>query len=106
MYELAERGGADKYLQDDKLAALFTWQKRLCVLEELCSGLNYLHCSRSRPAFHRDIKSGNIGLTADFTAKLLDCGLSQYIPDGADATTANFSIMSSVGIFGTPGYIW
>lgn len=59
--------------------------------------------------FHRDIKSANICLTKDFTAKLIDCGLAKFVPAkglGSPSETAIPLIQSSGGMaFGTPGYM-
>ena len=65
--------------------------------------INYLHCHDSRgPAFHRDIKSANIVLDLGLSPKLIDCGLSKFIPNQHSHGT----IMSTTGAaLGTPGYM-
>ena len=65
--------------------------------------INYLHCHDSRgPAFHRDIKSANIVLDLGLSPKLIDCGLSKFIPNQHSQGT----IMSTRGAaLGTPGYM-
>jgi serine/threonine protein kinase len=55
------------------------------------------------PAYHRDMKSANVALMADYTPKIIDCGLSKYVPD---AGAGGMSIHSTTGNrFGTPGYM-
>jgi NIMA (never in mitosis gene a)-related kinase len=46
--------------------------KIMKIFIEVCEALRYIH---SRDIIHRDIKSPNIFLTADGTAKLGDFGL-------------------------------
>jgi serine/threonine protein kinase len=63
---------------------------------EICDALAYLH-SRVPPILHRDIKPGNIKLTPDGKAYLVDFGLAKVVEDtgstttGAKAMTPGFS---------------
>jgi serine/threonine protein kinase len=58
--------------------------------------LNYLHCHDPRgPAFHRDVKSANIVLNLGLSPKIIDCGLSKFIPEQNRLGT----IMSTHGVF-------
>ena len=58
--------------------------------------------------FHRDIKSANIWLSNNYTAKLIDYGLAKFVPVDDSISTSAFPISvrntSHVGVFGTPGY--
>jgi serine/threonine protein kinase len=47
-----------------------TWVVRLKIALDAARGLLYMHGTCSPPAIHRDFKSGNILLAADFTAKV------------------------------------
>ncbi len=58
-----------------------------------------------RPAFHRDVKSANIVLTADLRPKLIDCGLAKYVPEHANAGSIMPSLMDHRGIIGTQAYL-
>ena len=75
VYELLALGSLASQLKDDAKAALLSWQTRIDVLLQISTAINYLHCHNpGHPAYHRDIKADNIALSADYTAKLIDCG--------------------------------
>ena len=63
---------------------------------EICDALAYLH-SRVPPILHRDVKPGNIKLTPEGKALLVDFGLAKVVDDtgstttGAKAMTPGFS---------------
>ena len=102
VYELAARGGLDSNLRSDERAAELTWKVRLRIAAGVARALNYLHCHDARgPAFHRDVKSGNVTLTAEMSPKLIDCGLARHVQASGPAGT----VASASGArFGTPGY--
>lgn len=104
VYELAPLGGLNAVLKNDEIASQLTWKHRLDVAIGISRGLSCLHnVVPGCPAFHRDVKAANVALMADFTPKIIDCGLSKYVPDGG---TVGMSNLSSMGTrFGTPGYI-
>ena len=75
VYELLALGSLSSQLTDDGNAALMPWQTRIDILLQISTAINYLHCHNiGFPAYHRDIKADNIALSADYTAKLIDCG--------------------------------
>jgi interleukin-1 receptor-associated kinase 4 len=75
VYELLALGSLSGQLRDDGQAALLPWQTRVDILLQISTAINYLHCHNpGYPAYHRDIKADNIALSADYTAKLIDCG--------------------------------
>lgn len=55
---------------------LSSWQRRLEVAIDAAQALAFLH-TRQPKVFHRDIKSGNIVLAKNGTAKLADFGLAE-----------------------------
>ena len=106
VYEHAGYGGLDKMLKDDSKAGLLTWPRRLRILLQIAKALNFMHKRFAEPAFHRDVKSANVVVTDDLTAKVIDCGLSKYVPSAAEAPGA-FSVAQSGADmrFGTPQYM-
>ena len=93
----------DKMLTDGEKAQGLSCKVRVRIAADISRALNYLHCHDARgPAFHRDVKSPNVVLDLALSAKLIDCGLSKFIPDQQRHGT----IMSTRGaILGTPGYM-
>ena len=75
VYELLALGSLASQLIDHGKAAHLLWQTRVDILLQISTAINYLHCHNpGYPAYHRDIKADNIALSADYTAKLIDCG--------------------------------
>ncbi|CAB4277950.1 unnamed protein product [Prunus armeniaca] len=64
------------------------WLRRLKIILGAARGLAYLHEHANPPIIHRDIKSNNILLDKDLTAKVADFGLSKSMADsGTDHVT-------------------
>ena len=82
VHELAPLGGLNGLLKDDDKASMMLWQYRLKTNIGVAKGLCCMHNNiPGRPAYHRDMKAANIAVMADYTAKIIDCGLSKYVPE-------------------------
>ncbi|KAJ4780429.1 Leucine-rich repeat protein kinase family protein [Rhynchospora pubera] len=57
------------------------WSKRLKIALDSATGLAYLHDHANPPIIHRDVKSTNILLDENLTAKVADFGLSLFVSD-------------------------
>lgn len=57
------------------------WTRRLKIALGSGKGLAYLHELADPPIIHRDIKSNNILLDENLTAKVADFGLSKLVGD-------------------------
>ncbi|KAM4111032.1 hypothetical protein ACJW30_05G037200 [Castanea mollissima] len=97
IYEYMENGNLAMHLSD-KNACLLNWETRLKIAMDSAQGLEYLHNGCKPPIIHRDMKSTNILLDANFHAKLTDLGLSKVIPNEGGTHV-------STKVVGTPGYL-
>ncbi|XP_024989643.1 putative receptor-like protein kinase At5g39000 [Cynara cardunculus var. scolymus] len=97
VYKHEDRGSLDKYLADTEL----TWLQRLQICLGAARGLAYLHgdVGLGHRVLHRDIKSSNILLDANWEAKISDFGLSKIGPMNQDYT---FLVTNPCG---TVGYV-
>ncbi|KAF3777000.1 Receptor-like tyrosine-protein kinase [Nymphaea thermarum] len=86
-----------KGMSNERADAL-NWQQRLRIAFGAATGLEYLHSGCNPAIIHRDVKSSNILLNANFEAKIADFGLSRSVISSSvtHITTA---------VAGTAGYL-
>lgn len=80
VYEFVTNGTLFEHIHNKTNHAPLSWETRLKIASEIASVLAYLHSSTSTPIIHRDIKSSNVLLDHDYTAKLSDFGASKLVP--------------------------
>ncbi|XP_031284630.1 wall-associated receptor kinase-like 1 [Pistacia vera] len=97
VYEFIPNGTLSQYLHDQNEEFLLNWDTRLRIAVQVSSALSYMHSGASFSIFHRDIKSTNILLDNNYTAKVADFGASRSI-------AINKTHWSTI-VLGTLGYL-
>ncbi|XP_039162704.1 cysteine-rich receptor-like protein kinase 42 [Eucalyptus grandis] len=97
VYEYLPNGSLDQVLFVNNATPTLTWEERLYIITGIAEGLAYLHGGCGVKIIHRDIKTSNILLDENLTAKISDFGLARCI--------ALDKSHLSTGIAGTLGYM-
>ncbi|OWM78042.1 hypothetical protein CDL15_Pgr018611 [Punica granatum] len=100
VYEYMDNGSLHDHLHrlSPDHSSLMSWPARLMVALDAARGIEYLHVYAAPPVIHRDIKSSNILLDSNWTAKVSDFGLSL---SGPDDDGSHLSLHAA----GTVGYV-
>ncbi|XP_021901519.1 probable leucine-rich repeat receptor-like protein kinase At5g49770 isoform X2 [Carica papaya] len=91
-------GGTLRHCLSGRSNIEFDWKRRLRIALGSARGLAYLHEHANPPIIHRDIKSTNILLDENLTAKVADFGLSKLVSDTSKGHV-------STQVKGTLGYL-
>ncbi|KAG5018592.1 hypothetical protein JHK82_014535 [Glycine max] len=96
VYELMQNGSLETQLHGPSHGSALTWHMRMKIALDTARGLEYLHEHCHPAVIHRDMKSSNILLDANFNAKLSDFGLA--LTDGSQSK-------KNIKLSGTLGYV-
>ncbi|BFG18967.1 hypothetical protein CerSpe_052420 [Prunus speciosa] len=96
VYELMHNGSLETQLHGPSNGSALTWHMRMKIALDAARGLEHLHEYCNPPVIHRDLKTSNILLDANFNAKLSDFGLA--VADGAKNS-------NNIKLSGTLGYV-
>ncbi|KAL1215684.1 Protein kinase STUNTED [Cardamine amara subsp. amara] len=100
VYNLSSIGSLEESLHGkQKKKHVLSWEERFKIAIGLAEALDYLHNQCSKPVIHRDVKTSNVLLSAEFQPQLSDFGLSMWGP----TTSSRYSIEADV--VGTFGYL-
>ncbi|KAI8536681.1 hypothetical protein RHMOL_Rhmol10G0275500 [Rhododendron molle] len=99
VYDYMSKGSLDKHLFGDATSTPLSWNLRRKIISGVASALHYLNNHYNKRVVHRDIKSSNIMLDAEFNAKLGDFGLARALD------TEKTSYIEAGNILGTRGYM-
>ncbi|XP_054789864.1 L-type lectin-domain containing receptor kinase S.6 [Prosopis cineraria] len=99
VYEYLPNGSLNRILHKNYNSSLvLSWKQRVNIILGVASALTYLHEECERQIIHRDVKTCNIMLDADFNAKLGDFGLAEVYEHSCDTREATLPA-------GTMGYL-
>ncbi|KAL2238666.1 UNVERIFIED_CONTAM: putative serine/threonine-protein kinase PBL26 [Sesamum indicum] len=97
VYEYMPLGSLEDHLLDIPPGQTpLAWSIRMKIALHAAKGLEYLHDKASPPVIYRDLKSSNILLDRDFSAKLSDFGLAKLGPVG-DKSHVSTRVMGTYG---------
>ncbi|XP_057797537.1 receptor-like protein kinase HSL1 [Salvia miltiorrhiza] len=96
VYEYMPNGSLGDLLHSTK-SGLLDWAIRFKIAVDAAEGLSYLHHDCVPPIVHRDVKSNNILLDAEYGARVADFGLAKVVDD---ASGKSMSVIA-----GSCGYI-
>ncbi|KAL7118223.1 hypothetical protein ACP275_03G122300 [Erythranthe tilingii] len=95
VYEFVDNGTLSSHMHNPSKARYLNWETRLKIAAETAGVLSYLHSSASTSIIHRDVKSDNILLDSNFTAKVADFGASKLVPQ--DQTQLSTMVQGTFG---------
>ncbi|KAL1813928.1 hypothetical protein ACET3Z_023993 [Daucus carota] len=95
IFRLNPKGSVASLLHDKNLSTI-DWKSRYKIAVGTALGLHYLHKLCPRRIIHRDIKTSNILVTADFEPQISDFGLAKWLP----SQWTHHSIAPIEGTFG------
>ncbi|XXG77645.1 hypothetical protein AAC387_Pa08g1756 [Persea americana] len=96
VYEFMENGPLRDHLYGKDLPSL-SWKQRLEICIGSARGIHFLH-TFGQGIIHRDVKSANILIDENYSAKVADFGLSRAVPSPEHSAVSS-AIKGSFGYF-------
>ncbi|XP_042492855.1 wall-associated receptor kinase 2-like [Macadamia integrifolia] len=95
VYEFVTNNTLFHHIHGEGSNSSISWDNRLRIAAETSEAITYLHSAASPPIIHRDIKSVNILLDDNYTAKMADFGASRLVP--LDQTQISTVVQGTLG---------
>ncbi|KAF5446719.1 hypothetical protein F2P56_032322 [Juglans regia] len=110
VYEHMSNGSLRDHLHDEKnventSSILNSWKMRIKIALDAARGIDYLHNYAVPPIIHRDIKSSNILLDANWTARVSDFGLSLILEPESEHEPTSIKAVGTVGYIDPEYYV-
>lgn len=106
VYEYASNGSLTDCLHSNKYktSLLLTWKQRVQIAHDIADALNYLHNYTNPPYIHKNLKTSNILVDANFRAMISNFGLARTVEmDNQEEEGGGFQLTRHV--VGTQGYM-
>ncbi|KAJ9551100.1 hypothetical protein OSB04_015145, partial [Centaurea solstitialis] len=95
VYEYMPNGTLEDHLH--KYGTPLSWLQQLNICLGAARGLHYIHTGAGIKVIHRDVKTSNILLDENWTAKISDFGLSKMSPANQPSTYINTAVRGTFG---------
>ncbi|KAL7246116.1 hypothetical protein ACSBR2_001282 [Camellia fascicularis] len=80
VYEFITNGTLFEHINNQSKASNISWENHLQIATETIGVLSYLHSAALIHIIYKDVKSTNILLDDNYIAKVLDFGVSRFVP--------------------------
>lgn len=93
--EFVVNGNLNEKIHKKRTGSILSLELRMKIAAQIAGALADLHSSTPKSIVHRDVKTSNILLGDNYTAKLIDFGISRFVDD--DMTHVSTLVKGSFG---------
>ncbi|KFK32947.1 hypothetical protein AALP_AA6G310000 [Arabis alpina] len=112
VFEYLPNGSLSEFLhktpssEEEEEFIVLSWKQRVNIILGVASALTYLHEECERQIIHRDVKTCNIMLDAEFNAKLGDFGLAEVYEHSALLAGRDATLPAGTMGYLAPEYVY